>query len=354
MKTLFKGLLGFVLVVALSFTGLTEGAVKQAEAACDFIKPTEGTITSKFRPPSRPTHHGIDIAKSGKVSVKASAAGTVSRSYYSSSYGHVVFIKHTIRGTQYETVYAHMRDRAVKQGDKVSQGKHLGYMGSTGDSTGQHLHFEIHKPNWTSSKQYAVDPLKQIQCSGSGSGHTESFQIGGKSLTKNFTVPAGSTITVTPSSISQKAYSIKVRLTNTKTGNYVEETIPKQDGKFTNMKGGTFKVTLYQMKQGTVSGNVRVKTAKETHTDTFKIGNSFTMKKQFKVGAGKSISVKPQSLSQKSYRIKIRLTNTATGKYTEETIPTQDGKFTNMRGGTYKVTLYQQKEGPVSGKVTVK
>ncbi|WP_244404819.1 M23 family metallopeptidase [Saccharococcus caldoxylosilyticus] len=89
------------------------------------------------------------MAKSGDVPVVAAASGTVSKSYYSDSYGNVVFIRHTINGTQYETVYAHLRSRAVSEGQTVSQGQFIGYMGNTGESFGQHLHFEIHKPYWT-------------------------------------------------------------------------------------------------------------------------------------------------------------------------------------------------------------
>ena len=96
--------------------------------------------------------------------IKASAAGTVSRSYYSSSYGEVVFIKHNINGVQYETVYAHMRSesRTVSEGQTVKQGAIIGYMGSTGDSTGQHLHFELHKGSWNVSKSDAVNPLPYL------------------------------------------------------------------------------------------------------------------------------------------------------------------------------------------------
>ncbi|SIT16286.1 M23 family metallopeptidase [Kroppenstedtia eburnea] len=357
MKRMSKILVGLALILGLSFAGVTEGLIPQASAACTFIKPADGTYTSGFRPPGRPNHHGVDIAKSGTVPIKAAAAGTVSKSYYSTSYGEVVFIKHKINGVNYETVYAHMRSgsRTVKVGNKVTQGQRLGYMGSTGDSTGQHLHFEIHKPEWTSSKKHAVNPMNYLNCKNSPpkTGDTENFSIGHYTVKKQFTVPAGSTITVKPGSVSQNPHSIKIRLTNTKTGNYVEETVPKQDGKFTNMKAGTFKVTLYQMKKGAVSGKVSVKTSKESHSENFKTSTSSTMKKQFTVGAGKSITVKPSSVSQKSHSIKVRLTNVKTGNYTEETVPKQDGKFTNMKGGTYKVTLYQMNSGPVSGKVTV-
>lgn len=136
-----------------------------------FERPAEGVVTSEFGPRIHPiygnqgTHWGTDFAKTGNVEVKAAAAGTVSRSYVSSSYGEVVFIKHVIGGQAYETVYAHMRtgSRAVQVGDKVSAGQFIGWMGSTGDSTGQHTHFEVHKGEWNTSKSNAVDPLLYLK-----------------------------------------------------------------------------------------------------------------------------------------------------------------------------------------------
>ena len=129
-----------------------------------FMHPAQGVYTSGFGPRWGTTHSGLDIAKSGStVAINASMSGVVSRSYTSSSYGEVVFIVHTYNGKTYETVYAHMRNRAVKEGEKVSQGTFLGYMGNTGNSTGQHLHFEIHEGRWNMNKSNAVDPKKYLE-----------------------------------------------------------------------------------------------------------------------------------------------------------------------------------------------
>jgi murein DD-endopeptidase MepM/ murein hydrolase activator NlpD len=128
-----------------------------------FIKPCAGRLTSGF---GGARHHmGIDIAQSGNVPIRAAADGTVSRSYYSASYGECVMIVHNINGVTYETVYAHMRkgSRTVRVGQNVKQGQVIGYMGSTGDSTGQHLHFEIHKGRWNVQKTNAVNPLNYIK-----------------------------------------------------------------------------------------------------------------------------------------------------------------------------------------------
>jgi murein DD-endopeptidase MepM/ murein hydrolase activator NlpD len=128
-----------------------------------FIHPTFGRYSSYFGPRWGSSHDGIDIAQSGTVPVIASANGTVSRSYLSTSYGNVVFVVHSINGATYETVYAHLRNRNVQAGDKIQQGTLLGYMGNTGHSYGQHLHFEIHEGRWNINKTNAVDPLKYLK-----------------------------------------------------------------------------------------------------------------------------------------------------------------------------------------------
>jgi murein DD-endopeptidase MepM/ murein hydrolase activator NlpD len=128
----------------------------------NFIWPTAGTLTSNMGSRWNAFHTGIDIAKGGTVPVVAAASGTVSRSYYSSSYGNVVFISHYVDGQLYTTVYAHMRSRSVSSGQTVSQGQVLGYQGNTGMSFGQHLHFELHKGPWNASKSNAVNPLDYL------------------------------------------------------------------------------------------------------------------------------------------------------------------------------------------------
>ncbi len=127
-----------------------------------FIWPSAGYVSSGFGSRWGKLHAGIDIAKSGTVPIYAAAGGTVIRSYYSSSYGNVVFISHNINGKVYTTVYAHLSSRAVSSGQKVNQGQFIGYMGNTGQSYGQHLHFEIHAGPWNGSKSNAVNPLSLL------------------------------------------------------------------------------------------------------------------------------------------------------------------------------------------------
>jgi murein DD-endopeptidase MepM/ murein hydrolase activator NlpD len=129
-----------------------------------FMRPCIGTITSKFGKRWGKFHYGVDIAAKGLVPIVAAADGVVTRSYYSSTYGEVIMIRHNIGGKIYETVYAHMRkgSRKYQAGQYVKKGAVIGYMGSTGRSTGQHLHFEIHVGGWNTRKSNAVDPLQFI------------------------------------------------------------------------------------------------------------------------------------------------------------------------------------------------
>ncbi|MEH7776298.1 murein hydrolase activator EnvC family protein [Bacillus altitudinis] len=128
-----------------------------------FIKPAAGRFSSGFGGRSGGQHYGLDIAARGTVSVVAAASGTVTNSSYSTSYGNVVFITHNINGQTYQTVYAHLSTRSVSTGQRVEQGQFLGYMGNTGQSDGQHLHFEIHKGLWNGAKSNAVNPAQYIR-----------------------------------------------------------------------------------------------------------------------------------------------------------------------------------------------
>jgi len=104
-------------------------------------------------------HAGVDIANANSnVPVVSSADGTVIRSYYSTSYGNVIFIAHNIDGQTFTTVSAHLEERIAEDGQKVKKGELIGYMGNTGNSFGKHLHFEIHKGNWNANKTNSIDP----------------------------------------------------------------------------------------------------------------------------------------------------------------------------------------------------
>ncbi|MFC4183207.1 murein hydrolase activator EnvC family protein [Saccharococcus thermophilus] len=130
-----------------------------------FMRPANGPITSGFgyRSMDHEFHPGIDIGKTAPVvPVVAAADGYVFRSYLSSSYGNVIFITHVINGQVYTTVYAHLDARLVGEGQRVHKGQLIGYMGNTGETTGPHLHFELHRGEWNPAKTNAVNPLDYI------------------------------------------------------------------------------------------------------------------------------------------------------------------------------------------------
>jgi murein DD-endopeptidase MepM/ murein hydrolase activator NlpD len=127
-----------------------------------FIWPSQGHVSSGYGSRWGTLHAGADIAAGGTVPIVAAAGGTVIRADYSSSYGNVVYIAHNINGQSYTTVYAHMRSLSVSSGQRVSQGQMLGYMGNTGNSYGQHLHFELHIGGWNAAKSNSVNPLPYL------------------------------------------------------------------------------------------------------------------------------------------------------------------------------------------------
>ena len=101
----------------------------------------------------RELHRGADITAPGGTPIMAARSGVVLASTYGSSYGNYVTIAHS-DGTR--SLYAHMSSRAISPGSTVSAGQVIGYVGSTGSATGNHLHFEI----WTnSSSSSCVNPM---------------------------------------------------------------------------------------------------------------------------------------------------------------------------------------------------
>ena len=88
-------------------------------------------------------HRGTDFAAPSGTPIMASGSGTITRARWCGGGGNCVKIKHN---STYETVYAHMRAfaKGIKEGRKVKQGQIIGYVGSTGLSTGPHLHYEVH------------------------------------------------------------------------------------------------------------------------------------------------------------------------------------------------------------------
>lgn len=112
-------------------------------SSAKFIWPTAThQINSGFGTRSDGFHEGLDIGASMGTTVKAAAAGTVVYAGWATGYGYLVEIDHA---GGYQTRYGHNSKLLVKVGQKVAQGQAISISGSTGNSTGPHLHFEIRK-----------------------------------------------------------------------------------------------------------------------------------------------------------------------------------------------------------------
>jgi murein DD-endopeptidase MepM/ murein hydrolase activator NlpD len=140
-------------------TGSTAGAMPETsvlsintedggDLKVSMICPVDGTLSSPYGERIDPIdnsasfHEGVDIAAEEGSFVKAVLDGTVSDSGTSSSYGKYIVIRHDDGLT---TVYAHCRELFVTKDQKVVQGDIIGSVGNTGNSTGAHLHLEIHR-----------------------------------------------------------------------------------------------------------------------------------------------------------------------------------------------------------------
>lgn len=105
--------------------------------------PVTGTISSRYGVSSKirvSTHTGLDIATTTGTPIKVVADGTVTFAAYSGSYGYLVKVDH---GNGVETWYGHTSKMLVKAGQEVKSGDTIALVGSTGNSTGPHLHFEV-------------------------------------------------------------------------------------------------------------------------------------------------------------------------------------------------------------------
>lgn len=108
-------------------------------------KPVNGTLTSGYGPRGGGMHRGVDWGAPTGTPIYAAASGYVKKASvgYNGGYGKVVVIGHDT--ISLDTLYAHMSKIAVTPGQYVNKGEVIGYIGSTGRSTGPHLHFEVRK-----------------------------------------------------------------------------------------------------------------------------------------------------------------------------------------------------------------
>ena len=130
-----------------------------------FMQPVPGQVGSGFGMRVHPIyrvrkmHTGVDIGAATGTPVKAADAGKVFYTGRRGGYGNTVMIDHGVdsRGRQIVTLYAHLSRITCKVGDTVARGQAIGAVGSTGISTGPHLHFEVRVNN------EPVDPLKELR-----------------------------------------------------------------------------------------------------------------------------------------------------------------------------------------------
>ncbi|HEY53042.1 MAG TPA: LysM peptidoglycan-binding domain-containing M23 family metallopeptidase [Caldilineae bacterium] len=117
----------------------------------EFIWPIERQLTWVSQGFRHGKHMAIDLATRGGTQVRAADTGAVIKAGWSDNgYGYRIVIDH---GIDYVTVYAHLSEYYVEEGDIVTKGEVIGAVGSTGNSTGPHLHFEIRDYG------YLIDPL---------------------------------------------------------------------------------------------------------------------------------------------------------------------------------------------------
>ncbi|MBP5977301.1 M23 family metallopeptidase [Brasilonema sp. CT11] len=150
------GLTSFFAVLSTNTQVLTQTVkssnIPQKSLPSDLIWPTQGIISQGFR---KYQHEGIDIAGATGTPIVAAASGTVLKAGWNEwGLGNVVVLEHP-DGTV--TVYGHNSRFLVKQGQQVNQGQVISEMGTTGNSTAPHLHFEVRK-----NHRFAVDPLTTL------------------------------------------------------------------------------------------------------------------------------------------------------------------------------------------------
>lgn len=147
-----------MLFVGTTYTFAHENEELPEELIEAHIWPTVGDVTDTYGTRNG-KHYGIDIAAEKGTPVISIETGVVTRSYYSDTYGHVIFVEHE---NGLETVYAHLNARLVDELEVVDEGQLIGTVGTTGESSGNHLHFEVHYGNWNIEKSESIDPFEVL------------------------------------------------------------------------------------------------------------------------------------------------------------------------------------------------
>ncbi|WP_309744848.1 M23 family metallopeptidase [Chamaesiphon sp. OTE_20_metabat_361] len=134
----------------------------QAELIYPLMNPARTTSRFGWRTHpltgNRRFHSGIDIGAPSGTPVVATATGTVISAGWNGGYGKAIVIQHN---DSQQTLYGHLSEISVQPGQQIAQGSVIGLVGSTGNSTGPHLHFEVRSPG--ANGWVAVDPTQDIQ-----------------------------------------------------------------------------------------------------------------------------------------------------------------------------------------------
>lgn len=138
------------------------------EASSSFHRPADGRITSPYdKHRMHPVHHtvrahnGTDFGGEAGLNIYAAEAGTVFSAGWMNGFGNTIMLSHNINGKEYTTLYAHLAAMDAAPGDRVERGEVIATMGTTGVSTGIHLHFEVHPGGYAGSSS-AVNPAKYL------------------------------------------------------------------------------------------------------------------------------------------------------------------------------------------------
>lgn len=150
------GLAGLIVSMLLSIS--TPVRTQTASSASGFIYPAQGILSRGFR---KYQHEGIDIAGASGTPIHAAAAGKVIKAGWDDwGLGNAITIQHPDGRV---TVYGHNQRLLVSLGQQVNQGQIIAEMGSTGNSSGPHLHFEIH-----TNQRKAIDPIAFLPAQNTG------------------------------------------------------------------------------------------------------------------------------------------------------------------------------------------
>jgi murein DD-endopeptidase MepM/ murein hydrolase activator NlpD len=153
---------------AESLKTLTDYLTEQKDrlAATPSIWPTQGYVSSRFGPRTSPftgrrQHHtGLDIAAPSDTPIVAPADGVVTFSGTLAGYGRAIVVTH---GFGFKTFFGHNKENKVKKGDRVKRGQVIGLVGSTGYSTGSHVHYEVLvNDNPVNPLNYIIDDKRRV------------------------------------------------------------------------------------------------------------------------------------------------------------------------------------------------